>query len=349
MAEQLKGQKLPETFDIRFMNQYNLPFLIHPQSRDVLIIGSGGGNDIAGALRANVNAVDAVEIDPEIINFGKKYHPEQPYSSPKVAVFNDDGRSFLKSTNKKYDVIILGLADSHTQTSSQTNVRLDNYLYTKESFEEIKQRLKPGGIVFLSFDVYKEWIGQRIQKGLHEVFGEHPVVFDLRGYNLFGWGGMMFVSGAEPGTVSKYLSQNPDLNLANLIQAKKPVALNICYIGLIISLLAQFLVPLAALNALPLYGKIAAVCLFLNLPFLFSGMIFITKLNSTRHKSAAFAANLLGSAVGGSLEMFAFLLGINSMLIFSLILFILSLLSCCRGFGGFSKQKFSNRFRQEMV
>ena len=74
LAEKLKGQKLPELFDIRFMNQYNLPFLIKPKNSNVLIIGSGGGNDIAGALRANVSTVDAVEIDPEIINFGKKYY-----------------------------------------------------------------------------------------------------------------------------------------------------------------------------------------------------------------------------------------------------------------------------------
>lgn len=431
LAEKLKDQKLPEWYDIRFMNQYNIPFLVYPKSKDVLIIGSGGGNDIAGALRADVSTIDAVEIDPGIIHFGKTYHPERPYDSPKVTIYNDDGRSFLKRTEKKYDVIILGLADSHTVTSSQTNVRLDHYLYTKESFEEIKQRLKPGGIVFLSFEVGKEWIGERIQKGLLEVFGEMPVIFHLQGGNFFGWGGFIFMSGAESGVVGKHLDQNPILKkfiksrqisfrenntrltddwpylyldqpripqihfwislfliflmflfkklalsrtafnwdffflgagfllfefqnisktsllfgntwvtnlftitfilifilLANFIQAKKPLSLKLAYICLFISLVAQFFVPLAMLNSLSMTNRVIFGSLFLNLPFLFSGMIFITKLKMAPSRSTAFASNLLGGAVGGILEIFSFLLGIQSLLIFSVVLYVLSIFS----------------------
>ena len=58
----------------------------------MLIVGAGSGNDAAGALRNGVEDVVAVEIDPAIIDFGRQYHPEQPYDDPRVRVVNDDAR-----------------------------------------------------------------------------------------------------------------------------------------------------------------------------------------------------------------------------------------------------------------
>ena len=126
---------------------YDLPYrVINP--KNVLIVGGGSGNDAAAAVRNGIKDIDVVEIDPEILRIGKKLHPERPYDSPYVHLINDDARSYFKKSKKKYDLIVFGFLDSLTLFSSMSSVRLDNFVYTKESFEEVKNRLTDKGMVF---------------------------------------------------------------------------------------------------------------------------------------------------------------------------------------------------------
>ena len=430
LREKLSSLNLATSSDLKFSDQYTLPFIFKPNSENVLIVGAGGGNDVAAAVRQGASHIDAVEIDPQIITFGKKYHPEKPYDSATVKIYNDDGRAFFKRSQKDYDLVIMGLADSHTLTSSNANVRLDHYLYTQESFAEIKNILKPDGLLFITFDVRQDWIGGRIEKSLSSAFGVKPLVFSMQDSNYFGWGGVVFVVSRDPSAISNLLNKNPDFKkfistriknynsninpltddwpylyldaprlprinlvisfflliflflfkryitwqgrfqwdffflgagfllfefqnisktsllfgntwatnlftitfvllfilLANYVHAKRKISIKFAYGGLIISLLAQFFVPLAAFNSLDFYSKLFLGSFFLNLPFLFSGLVFIIKLKEVKHKSAAFASNLFGSAIGGILEIFSFLLGIHSILFLSLALYSLSLI-----------------------
>ena len=100
---------------------YNLVYRMIPSPKNVLVVGAGTGNDTAAALRNGAGHVDAVEIDPVIVHIGRKFHPEKPYTSPRVSVFVDDARSFFKKTDRKYDLIWFGALDSHTLTSSFSN------------------------------------------------------------------------------------------------------------------------------------------------------------------------------------------------------------------------------------
>lgn len=212
IEKKIKERPMPSGYDVRFADQYRLPYIMKPDAQNILIVGAGGGNDAAAAARAGVNSVDAVEIDPQIINLGRKYHPESPYSSPNVNVIIDDGRSFFRRTDKKYDLIVMGLADSHTLSSSLTNIRLDHYLYTQESFEEIKKILKPDGLLYLSFEVAKNTrTGNKISKNLKEIFGSGPVVFELRDTQFFGLGGVMFLANKTGDVETKYIDQNIEL------------------------------------------------------------------------------------------------------------------------------------------
>lgn len=190
------------------LSQYDIPYLLHPNPKTALIVGAGSGNDAAGALRNHVEHVTAVEIDPAIISIGKQLHPEQPYSSPKVLVVNDDARSFFATTNDTYDVISFGLLDSHT-TTAMTNARLDHYVYTKESIAQAKSKLAEGGVMVLTFEARKPYIADRIEIALEEVFGQPPLVFVIPG-NSYGWGGVMFVTGNMQ-NVQAQLDQNPRL------------------------------------------------------------------------------------------------------------------------------------------
>ena len=51
---------------------------------NVLIVGAGSGSDVAIALSHGAGHVDAVEIDPKLLQIGEQQHPNQPYSDPRV-------------------------------------------------------------------------------------------------------------------------------------------------------------------------------------------------------------------------------------------------------------------------
>jgi spermidine synthase len=158
-------------------NPYNLAFRFAAPSPNVLIVGSGAGNDVAAALRNGSRTVDAVEIDPGILALGRREHPEHPYDSPIVRPHLDDARSFLKRTQSQYDLILFGLLDSHSQFSDYSNMRIDNFVYTEESFREAARHLTPEGILFLKFQVDRPWLAVRLAEMLQRTFGKPPLIF----------------------------------------------------------------------------------------------------------------------------------------------------------------------------
>jgi hypothetical protein len=158
-------------------NPYNLPSRFAPPSPDVMIVGSGTGNDVAAAIRHDSRSVDAVEIDPAILDLGRREHPEHPYDSPRVSIHVADARNFLKRSTRKYDLILFGLLDSHSQFSDYANMRIDNFVYTEESFQEAKERLNPNGVIFLKFEVDHPWLAVRLAEMLRQTFGKPPLVF----------------------------------------------------------------------------------------------------------------------------------------------------------------------------
>jgi spermidine synthase len=157
---------------------YEIPYLVMPQPNRVLVVGAGTGNDVAAALRHGVAHIDAVEIDPVIINLGKIYHPEHPYDSPLVNIYNDDARAFFKKATQQYDLIIFGFLDSHTLLSSFSSVRLDNFVYTRESFQEAGRLLSPNGAIVVSFSSGRSFVNDRMYATLQSAFATPPQVYD---------------------------------------------------------------------------------------------------------------------------------------------------------------------------
>jgi hypothetical protein len=124
--------------------------------------------------------VDAVEIDPAINRLGRLYHPDHPYQDPRVEIHLDDGRNFLRATRRKYDLVIYALVDSLVLHSGYSNIRLESYLFTRQTFADVRQHLKPAG-QFVIYNYFRQgWIVARLQKGLEEVFGaDNPLVLTL--------------------------------------------------------------------------------------------------------------------------------------------------------------------------
>jgi spermidine synthase len=175
-------------------NYYELPYHLRPLAPGrVAIVGAGSGNDVAAALRAGAGAVDAVEIDPAIQRLGAEYHPERPYSDPRVRFVNDDARAFLRTTRNRYDLIVYGLLDSHTLLSHASSVRLDSFVYTVEGLREARARLREGGIVSLSFSVISAELGRKIFLMMQEAFEGRPPLCVFASYD----GSVMFLQSRE--------------------------------------------------------------------------------------------------------------------------------------------------------
>jgi SAM-dependent methyltransferase len=156
------------------VDRFTMPYVVKKPGR-VLIVGAGSGNDVSMALRAGATSVTAVEIDDVIYRLGRELHPQQPYQDGRVRVVIDDARHFLRTTREQFDVIVFSHLDSHTVLSSYTSVRLDNYIYTVESFRDAARRLAPGGLLYVSFFVEQPFIAQRLYRNLALALGHEPI------------------------------------------------------------------------------------------------------------------------------------------------------------------------------
>lgn len=177
----------------RGRDYYDFPYKARAGIVDVAVVGSGTGNDVAAALRAGAGRVDGIEIDPAILMIGQQRHPEKPYADPRVHPINNDARSFLRGATDKYDLIVYGLLDSHTLLSHGSSVRLDSFVYTVEGLREARDRLKPDGIISLSFTLLSDALGRKIYLMLQEAFdGRAPTCIEA------GYAGTTFLMSNDP-------------------------------------------------------------------------------------------------------------------------------------------------------
>ncbi|MBI5500385.1 MAG: spermidine synthase [Deltaproteobacteria bacterium] len=144
--------------------------------RRALVIGSGGGTDVSYALHYGVEHVDAVEIDPQILAAGRRFHPVRPYADPRVTAHVTDGRAFMQRASGPYDLVIFALPDSLASFSNLSNIRLESFLFTVESFQQASRLLAPDGVVVLYNYYRKTWLVEKLAGMLGRVFGHAPLV-----------------------------------------------------------------------------------------------------------------------------------------------------------------------------
>jgi len=158
---------------------YELPFATRPHGKRALIVGAGTGNDVMAALRRGYREVYSVEIDGKILDFGKRYHPEHPYSDPRVKPIVNDARAYFEQNpDEKFDVVAYGLLDSHAMFSAMSSLRLDNYVYTVEGIRAGWEHVNDRGVLTVAFSVAAagEWMARRMWGILREATGLDPVM-----------------------------------------------------------------------------------------------------------------------------------------------------------------------------
>lgn len=143
---------------------------------NVLIVGAGSGSDVAIALAKGAKHVDAVDIDPRILQIGAELHPDHPYSDPRVSVHVNDGRAFLHSTSARYDLILFALPDSLALVNGASQIRLESFLFTEQALESARDHLAPDG-VFAMYNYYREpWLIDRLGGTAATAFGHDPCI-----------------------------------------------------------------------------------------------------------------------------------------------------------------------------
>ena len=158
---------------------YKTPYLRLPGKArgDVLVIGAGSGSDVAIALRQGARHVDAVDIDPRIMEIGEEFNVDQPYQDPRVDRHANDGRAYLQRFgDRKYDLVLFALPDSLTLVSGASQIRLESFLFTEEAINSVRDHLKADG-AFAMYNFYREtWLVDRLAGTVDGVFGHAPCV-----------------------------------------------------------------------------------------------------------------------------------------------------------------------------
>jgi spermidine synthase len=115
-------------------------FLVHPSSRDLLIIGGGDGGVLKEVLRYPVESVCFVEIDPLVIEVCQEYFPwlSPALKDERTELVISDGREFIQKTDRKFDIIFIDSSDP---------VGPSALLHEKDFFSGIKKCLNEDGIV----------------------------------------------------------------------------------------------------------------------------------------------------------------------------------------------------------
>lgn len=126
------------------------------ESPHVLVLGAGGGGDVLSALYHSAASVDAVELNPQVLELvakeqkdfaGHIYGQDSPYL---VQVHVAEARGFVRGTTKRYDLIQIALLDSVSASAAGTHALSESYLYTVEAFTDLYQHLTPGGIISIT-------------------------------------------------------------------------------------------------------------------------------------------------------------------------------------------------------
>jgi hypothetical protein len=119
----------------------------------VLIVGAGGGTDILQALYHSAQVIDAVELNPRLIDIvGSRYSDFNGslYQRDGVSVHAGDVRGFLSQNRKKYDLIQLSLMDAFNASASGLYALNEDYLYTIEALNMYLEHLAPDGHLALT-------------------------------------------------------------------------------------------------------------------------------------------------------------------------------------------------------
>lgn len=135
--------------------------LIRPDTRRVLILGLGGGTAARQFTHYYPHVtVDAVEVDPMVVEVARRYFHVQP--GPRLRIHVGDARTFVKQAREKWDLIIM---DAYS--TNRYGDTLPPHLATREFFQELSTKLTEGGIVHF----HCAYTNSKLMDAMHKTMG----------------------------------------------------------------------------------------------------------------------------------------------------------------------------------
>src|SRR6476469_2954727 len=193
------------------------------------IIGPGGGVDVMRAVANGSPSVTGIEINPTIANnvMRGRYanYSFHLYDLPQVHIHVQDGRSYIRGSHEKYDVVQMTLVDTWASTAAGAFALSENNLYTIEAFREYFDHLKPDGMIAITRWEFKQprealrVVSQGIE-ALHQVGvadpRQHFVVIADGGLDEDGRPVLVLAkkspfTAAEYAAVADHVRENPNL------------------------------------------------------------------------------------------------------------------------------------------
>ncbi len=176
------------------------PYAIRPGAK-ALIIGPGGGWDVARAIASGSRDITGVEINPIIATtIMRKKYPNLSrylYFRPGVRIVEEDGRSFVRRSTEHYQVLQATLVDTWASTAAGAFALSENNLYTTDAFYDYLSHLTPDGILAFTrwgFDPPRESLRllSLAMDGLRRLgetdFSRHVMVVREGSQDIKGWG-----------------------------------------------------------------------------------------------------------------------------------------------------------------
>jgi hypothetical protein len=139
----------PDESDLYRRHIRNLPHHIR-QDADVYVVGVGGGVDVLSALEFEQRSVTGAEINGDIIDITNRVYGDftgHLDRDPRVDIVNDEARSYLARTERRFDLIQISLIDTWAATASGAFALTENSLYTTEAWDLFLDRLRADGIL----------------------------------------------------------------------------------------------------------------------------------------------------------------------------------------------------------
>lgn len=151
---------------------------------EVLVIGSAGGQEAKAALTYNAKHVDGIELVGKVVELGKTEYADyigNIMNHPNVDIRKGEGRSFLRSQDKKYDIIQINSNHTSSSIAAGSGAMSSVYLQTVEAYEEYFSHLNEDGILHINHHVYQKMVATAAQAwanlGLKD-FQRHVIVYE---------------------------------------------------------------------------------------------------------------------------------------------------------------------------
>jgi len=162
----------------------HFPLLAHPDPQEVLLVGGGVAGDVREILKHPVARVTYVELDPLLIETAQAHLPSEDaavLNDPRVTLALTDGRLYVNTARRTFDVIILDLPEPATGAL--------NRFYTREFFAEVGAILNPGGVFALGLPSAENYwspeLARRNGSVYHTLRAVFPEVVVLPGEHNF--------------------------------------------------------------------------------------------------------------------------------------------------------------------